>query len=66
MVFGPGLFGSVLSGDDEGPDQRLDRGQNENTIIGKLIPPATGLKRHRMIEIGRSDEVAASAYLRPG
>jgi DNA-directed RNA polymerase subunit beta' len=34
-------------------------------IIGKLIPAATGLKRYRTIEIGPSDKVPASAYMRP-
>jgi DNA-directed RNA polymerase subunit beta' len=34
-------------------------------IIGKLIPAATGLKRYRAIEIGPSDKVPPSAYMRP-
>jgi DNA-directed RNA polymerase subunit beta' len=34
-------------------------------IIGKLIPAATGLKKYRTIEIGPSDKVPASAYMRP-
>ena len=34
-------------------------------IIGKLIPAATGLKRYRTIDIGPSDKVPASAYMRP-
>jgi len=34
-------------------------------IIGKLIPAATGLKQYRGIEIGPSDKVPASAYMRP-
>jgi DNA-directed RNA polymerase subunit beta' len=37
----------------------------ENVIIGKLIPAATGLKQYRGIEIGPSDKVPASAYMRP-
>src|SRR5204862_8100031 len=40
-------------------------GLKENVIIGKLIPAATGLKRYRMIEIGPSDKVPPSAYMRP-
>jgi len=40
-------------------------GLKENVIIGKLIPAATGLKRYRTIEIGPSDKVPASAYMRP-
>jgi DNA-directed RNA polymerase subunit beta' len=34
-------------------------------IIGKLIPAATGLKQYRNIEIGPSDKVPPSAYMRP-
>jgi DNA-directed RNA polymerase subunit beta' len=34
-------------------------------IIGKLIPAATGLKKYRTIEIGPSDKVPPSAYMRP-
>ncbi len=40
-------------------------GLKENVIIGKLIPAATGLRRYRAIEIGPSDKVPASAYMRP-
>src|SRR6266545_2399483 len=40
-------------------------GLKENVIIGKLIPAATGLKQYRNIEIGPSDKVPPSAYMRP-
>jgi DNA-directed RNA polymerase subunit beta' len=52
---------------DASIEGRVDRllGLKENVIIGKLIPAATGLKRYRTIEIGPSDKVPASAYMRP-
>ncbi len=40
-------------------------GLKENVIIGKLIPAATGLKKYRSVEIGPSEKVPASAYVRP-
>ena len=39
-------------------------GLKENVIIGKLIPAATGLKKYRTIEIGPSEKVPVSAYVR--
>jgi DNA-directed RNA polymerase subunit beta' len=52
---------------DASIEGKVDRllGLKENVIIGKLIPAATGLKRYRTIEIGPSDKVPASAYMRP-
>jgi DNA-directed RNA polymerase subunit beta' len=52
---------------DASIEGKVDRllGLKENVIIGKLIPAATGLKRYRTIEIGPSDKVAPSAYMRP-
>jgi DNA-directed RNA polymerase subunit beta' len=52
---------------DASIEGKVDRllGLKENVIIGKLIPAATGLKRYRSIEIGPSDKVPASAYMRP-
>jgi DNA-directed RNA polymerase subunit beta' len=52
---------------DAALEGKIDRlaGLKENVIIGKLIPAATGLKRYRTIEIGPSDKVPASAYMRP-
>jgi DNA-directed RNA polymerase subunit beta' len=52
---------------DAAIEGKVDRllGLKENVIIGKLIPAATGLKRYRTIEIGPSDKVPASAYMRP-
>jgi DNA-directed RNA polymerase subunit beta' len=52
---------------DASIEGKVDRllGLKENVIIGKLIPAATGLKRYRTIDIGPSDKVAASAYMRP-
>jgi DNA-directed RNA polymerase subunit beta' len=52
---------------DASIEGKIDRllGLKENVIIGKLIPAATGLKRYRTIEIGPSDKVPASAYMRP-
>jgi DNA-directed RNA polymerase subunit beta' len=52
---------------DASIEGKIDRllGLKENVIIGKLIPAATGLKRYRTIEIGPSDKVAPSAYMRP-
>src|SRR5436309_736400 len=52
---------------DASIEGKIDRllGLKENVIIGKLIPAATGLKRYRMIEIGPSDKVPPSAYMRP-
>ena len=52
---------------DASIEGKVDRllGLKENVIIGKLIPAATGLKRYRMIEIGPSDKVPPSAYMRP-
>jgi DNA-directed RNA polymerase subunit beta' len=52
---------------DASIEGKVDRllGLKENVIIGKLIPAATGLKRYRTIDIGPSDKVPASAYMRP-
>jgi DNA-directed RNA polymerase subunit beta' len=52
---------------DASIEGKVDRllGLKENVIIGKLIPAATGLKRYRSIEIGPSDKVPPSAYMRP-
>src|SRR5207248_1443305 len=52
---------------DASIEGKVDRllGLKENVIIGKLIPAATGLKQYRGIEIGPSDKVPASAYMRP-
>jgi DNA-directed RNA polymerase subunit beta' len=52
---------------DASIEGKVDRllGLKENVIIGKLIPAATGLKRYRTIEIGPSDKVPPSAYMRP-
>jgi DNA-directed RNA polymerase subunit beta' len=52
---------------DASIEGKVDRllGLKENVIIGKLIPAATGLKRYRAIEIGPSDKVPPSAYMRP-
>jgi DNA-directed RNA polymerase subunit beta' len=52
---------------DASIEGKVDRllGLKENVIIGKLIPAATGLKRYRTIEIGPSDKVPPSAYVRP-
>jgi len=52
---------------DASIEGKIDRllGLKENVIIGKLIPAATGLKRYRTIDIGPSDKVPASAYMRP-
>jgi DNA-directed RNA polymerase subunit beta' len=52
---------------DAAIEGKVDRllGLKENVIIGKLIPAATGLKKYRTIEIGPSDKVPASAYMRP-
>jgi DNA-directed RNA polymerase subunit beta' len=52
---------------DASIEGKVDRllGLKENVIIGKLIPAATGLKKYRTIEIGPSDKVPASAYMRP-
>src|SRR5713226_7462599 len=52
---------------DASIEGKIDRllGLKENVIIGKLIPAATGLKQYRGIEIGPSDKVPASAYMRP-
>ena len=52
---------------DASIEGKIDRllGLKENVIIGKLIPAATGLKRYRTIEIGPSDKVPPSAYMRP-
>ncbi len=52
---------------DASIEGKVDRllGLKENVIIGKLIPAATGLKRYRQIEIGPSDKVPASSYMRP-
>jgi DNA-directed RNA polymerase subunit beta' len=52
---------------DASIEGKIDRllGLKENVIIGKLIPAATGLKKYRTIEIGPSDKVPASAYMRP-
>jgi len=52
---------------DASIEGKVDRllGLKENVIIGKLIPAATGLKRYRTIDIGPSDKVAVSAYMRP-
>jgi DNA-directed RNA polymerase subunit beta' len=52
---------------DASIEGKIDRllGLKENVIIGKLIPAATGLKRYRAIEIGPSDKVPPSAYMRP-
>src|SRR5438105_5006566 len=52
---------------DASIEGKVDRllGLKENVIIGKLIPAATGLTRYRMIEIGPSDKVPPSAYMRP-
>ncbi|HEY5661161.1 MAG TPA: DNA-directed RNA polymerase subunit beta', partial [Gaiellaceae bacterium] len=52
---------------DASIEGKVDRllGLKENVIIGKLIPAATGLKRYRTIEIGPSDKVPASSYMRP-
>src|SRR5438093_1281362 len=52
---------------DASIEGKIDRllGLKENVIIGKLIPAATGLKRYRGIEIGPSDKVPPSAYMRP-
>ncbi len=52
---------------DASIEGKIDRllGLKENVITGKLIPAATGLKRYRSIEIGPSDKVPASAYMRP-
>ena len=52
---------------DASIEGKVDRllGLKENVIIGKLIPAATGLKHYRTIEIGPSDKVPASAYMRP-
>ena len=52
---------------DASIEGKVDRllGLKENVIIGKLIPAATGLKQYREIEIGPSDKVPASAYMRP-
>jgi DNA-directed RNA polymerase subunit beta' len=52
---------------DASIEGKVDRlvGLKENVIIGKLIPAATGLKRYRTIEIGPSDKVPSSAYMRP-
>jgi DNA-directed RNA polymerase subunit beta' len=52
---------------DASIEGKIDRlvGLKENVIIGKLIPAATGLKQYRNIEIGPSDKVPPSAYMRP-
>src|SRR5205807_10619254 len=52
---------------DASIEGKIDRllGLKENVIIGKLIPAATGLKQYRGIEIGPSDKVPPSAYMRP-
>jgi DNA-directed RNA polymerase subunit beta' len=52
---------------DASIEGKIDRllGLKENVIIGKLIPAATGLKRYRAIDIGPSDKVPPSAYMRP-
>jgi DNA-directed RNA polymerase subunit beta' len=52
---------------DASIEGKVDRllGLKENVIIGKLIPAATGLKRYRTIDIGPSDQVPPSAYMRP-
>jgi DNA-directed RNA polymerase subunit beta' len=52
---------------DASIEGKVDRlvGLKENVIIGKLIPAATGLKRYRTIDIGPSDKVPASTYMRP-
>src|SRR5207247_4921547 len=52
---------------DASIEGKVDRllGLKENVIIGKLIPAATGLKQYRGIDIGPSDKVPASAYMRP-
>src|SRR5438132_7915375 len=52
---------------DASIEGKVDRllGLKENVIIGKLIPAATGLKRYRAIDIGPSDKVPPSAYMRP-
>src|SRR3989440_2735396 len=52
---------------DASIEGKIDRllGLKENVIIGKLIPAATGLKKYRTIEIGPSDKVPPSAYMRP-
>jgi DNA-directed RNA polymerase subunit beta' len=52
---------------DASIEGKVDRllGLKENVIIGKLIPAATGLKRYRTIDIGPSDKVPPSAYMRP-
>src|SRR3989442_7691111 len=52
---------------DASIEGKIDRllGLKENVIIGKLIPAATGLKQYRGIDIGPSDKVPASAYMRP-
>ena len=52
---------------DASIEGKVDRllGLKENVIIGKLIPAATGLKKYRTIEIGPSDKVPPSAYMRP-
>jgi len=52
---------------DASIEGKVDRllGLKENVIIGKLIPAATGLKQYRGIEIGPSDKVPPSAYMRP-
>jgi DNA-directed RNA polymerase subunit beta' len=52
---------------DAAIEGKVDRllGLKENVIIGKLIPAATGLKKYRTIDIGPSDLVPASAYVRP-
>jgi DNA-directed RNA polymerase subunit beta' len=52
---------------DASIEGKVDRllGLKENVIIGKLIPAATGLKRYRTIDIGPSDKVPVSAYMRP-
>src|SRR5213075_2026954 len=52
---------------DASIEGKIDRllGLKENVIIGKLIPAATGLKRYRAIDIGLSDKVPPSAYMRP-
>jgi DNA-directed RNA polymerase subunit beta' len=52
---------------DASIEGKVDRllGLKENVIIGKLIPAATGLKQYRGIDIGPSDKVPPSAYMRP-
>ena len=52
---------------DASIEGKIDRllGLKENVIIGKLIPAATGPQALPGIEIGPSDKVPPSAYMRP-